>query len=808
MLHLDPYIKGRDPRPWALSLRRWNEGFYREHGASAAALPIESWQMPPIADALAEAERYLRLAADARTGRERGLSLKALSEAMMWRRFITEEIPDISAAAEVARSALAELDPIRDSVAVSSIHAMLDEREGGAPELVPIAPHLQVDLLISQALAASDAQAPAAFASLLGARALFAEHATVSQRKDRLDVLAALLTRAHAPGEDLSAWGDDWPRQAKALERHARDGTKSPRVIVACALDLALLSREGDHEEDGLALVQLAVRSDPAFTTEIADVVSFVLTVVALGAGANAANSGSWARALMHYGIAIGAALKLQIADDAAEILARIAEVVSVAPLALAENVLLLLGGIWLECERQLAEAGSLSLLELAVTLYCKLHGEAAARVGHSWLLTQLAKGLRFRTALANPRRDRARGENEQVLLDQIAELEREVARGGGAGSEIALDDEILQVSYLRASGATRGSSPAARLRNLQYRFELDQIEQQNPSTTEGNVIVLSIPEVQALLDPDTVLLNYFLGQMPDGRLAVYVLSVTREGLAPGRIEHEVPWSPILIPVDGHELVQSPLATITANHRAWIRAEPGFETISDEGREAMATWPQGLLGGHRAYLDAERQSGKRHLCIVPHGPLQFYPFHLLGADRPLAEDWIVTYLPNLALLRPRPAPPGDGLLAVAVGGYDDNDPLKDATAEAEEIAQLFGATPLIDAAATPAAVLNRMAGHRYLHFAAHGRQNALAPAFHCMNLAPDDGGERRLFAHDVERLDLSGVDIVSIRCRVPPEATPAGTARLCGRQTCRRAARGGRRSSGSAPGTPRPRHPL
>jgi len=42
-----------------------------------------------------------------------------------------------------------------------------------------------------------------------------------------------------------------------------------------------------------------------------------------------------------------------------------------------------------------------------------------------------------------------------------------------------------------------------------------------------------------------------------------------------------------------------------------------------------------------------KDEGKDHLCVIPHGPLHYYPFHLLGEPgSPLANDWIVTYLPS------------------------------------------------------------------------------------------------------------------------------------------------------------------
>src|SRR5437879_13800465 len=37
-----------------------------------------------------------------------------------------------------------------------------------------------------------------------------------------------------------------------------------------------------------------------------------------------------------------------------------------------------------------------------------------------------------------------------------------------------------------------------------------------------------------------------------------------------------------------------------------------------------------MLGGTLAQLERLRNAGKNHLCVIPHGPLHYYPIHLLG----------------------------------------------------------------------------------------------------------------------------------------------------------------------------------
>ena len=79
---------------------------------------------------------------------------------------------------------------------------------------------------------------------------------------------------------------------------------------------------------------------------------------------------------------------------------------------------------------------------------------------------------------------------------------------------------------------------------------------------------------------------------------------------------------------------------------------PGLSrVISRDGEEALREAMQVLFGAITDFLQASRDNGRTHLCIVPHGALHFMPFHLFGAAHAaLATEWVVTYLPLLELL--------------------------------------------------------------------------------------------------------------------------------------------------------------
>src|SRR5262249_13725156 len=156
------------------------------------------------------------------------------------------------------------------------------------------------------------------------------------------------------------------------------------------------------------------------------------------------------------------------------------------------------------------------------------------------------------------------------------------------------------------------------------------------------------------------------------------------------------------------------------------------------------------------------------LCIVPHGPLHYVPFHLLEVNgRPLANDWVVTVLPNVRMLTTRPEKPKAG---VALGGLSafgldytahpfHLGQLEEAVSEAESVARTAGGEALVNENATRAAFLAALQSRRFVHLAAHGCQNAVGPAFHVVYLAPDVDNDGRVFAVDLLGRDLRTLEL-------------------------------------------------
>lgn len=51
---------------------------------------------------------------------------------------------------------------------------------------------------------------------------------------------------------------------------------------------------------------------------------------------------------------------------------------------------------------------------------------------------------------------------------------------------------------------------------------------------------------------------------------------------------------------------------------------------------------------------------------------------------------------------------------------------------------------------------------RYVHLSTHGAHNISAPAFQCLFLAPKDDSDGRLYAHEVLKMDLRGLEMLTL----------------------------------------------
>ncbi|HKZ55605.1 MAG TPA: CHAT domain-containing protein [Anaerolineales bacterium] len=258
---------------------------------------------------------------------------------------------------------------------------------------------------------------------------------------------------------------------------------------------------------------------------------------------------------------------------------------------------------------------------------------------------------------------------------------------------------------------------------------------------------------VQAYLDDDTVLVEYFVAQ---GKLLAFVVGNDR--IQARRLEADL------------TAVEHLLRLLWLNFGAVPGSSP--EKVSNLSENA-----NGLLRKlHDLVLSplGDLLEPYRRLIFVPHGALHYLPFHALrDGDAYLLERFEVSYLPGASFLRysQEADPRGTSRLAVgnSLGGR-----LPHAVHEASQVASLLGGEALLEEAATTAAVGRQLPGCQLIHLAAHGDFRPDNPLFSGIALA--DGWLTTL---DVFSLSLSASLVTLSACQTGRHA-PGGGDELLG----------------------------
>ena len=398
--------------------------------------------------------------------------------------------------------------------------------------------------------------------------------------------------------------------------------------------------------------------------------------------------------------------------------------------------------------------------------------------------LLQVISGARYAAAVRARARVATAGDADvEAALERVRhwQRQRDDRSAAGEGQEDAFNNlhfETAVTSYATGSEQSDGAGPEAVLGNVQMRADalldarlLDAVPNDDPPS-------LSLEELRANLDPRTALLLTFIGRIdpPVGPPCLFTVLISHETIICAGIKEEnLPGNAhVWTAPDGGLWLTSSLGTTVAQLRRLVREYSRPDLMSAAAEETLASDGQveHYLGQVvREEMERLRKRGVDHLCVVPYGPLRVFPMHLLGAPgRMLADDWIVTYLPHATLLGRQPSTSparthpitSVGISYTALGMAEPSNAPVDTSGQARAVAALFGAIPLLDAQATPEAVVDAMLTSRRVHIAAHGKMNARAPAFQSMQLAPGEGGSHRLSAADLLGLDLDGLELVTL----------------------------------------------
>jgi len=786
VLHLDPYLLGGQIDNYQLREAQWRARLQEEYGMELAGIPAEQSSVPAALDSLAAAGDYFRRALAYRGGDDRARTLKALAQACLlaehlgakidrdevWK-YVDEalglvkegEDPAVYADLQVFRQQLGKAAPAPAAQAQSQ--KLLDEPLELTVQRLGVGTTLQQ--YSAQIGFESSSRTAVALALWQKIGPLVRDRQSAGARADHLTLGLKLIGFAHH-GERGSTGREQMMAAAnEIIAANAKniDGDQAAAALVA----LAVFAPNSDSEKEGLQILKVARELGPAWVEQYEEAVQFLEARLHEGAGVNAYRAKRFGEATAEYIEAAKRFSELHLSSAALTDLDRARDVVVNGDDEALQQAIAGLGTYVTAIQAGTGQAGIEVLRNLFNAMLTRSVRGGNPKATMITFLWSIVKGAAFSAALQTPPAWRWDSDKQAMeLLKNVALAEAAVTATSGKGQrrKVLSDEEVL-VAYTAPDELAAGSDAGEILENAQLSFDSLANIRLLEEAAGGRPLLTKAEELQAWLDERTVLVNQLLGPTPDGTAAaIYTMLATREQILMTCGAMSVPFGTVILEDKDGKKLQADYLTLPVGElrRKIIENDPGMtETLeSDAGL---------YLGGELlTHLANFRAAGKDHLCISPHGPTRYYPFHLLSpGGSPLADQWKVTYVPSMAMLS-RPVWEKEvgartvELRAFGVNWEEGNAAgrpfLPDAADEASSVAEQFEINAEVNEKATRAALLDALQSARMIHVATHGLYSVAAPMFQaiCMSPRPEDDGVVK--AYELVGLDLRGCDLITL----------------------------------------------
>ncbi len=787
-MYLDPYTARFTSIDYPSQIDQWLWRLRDELGKAVTWIAPAELKMPLPAAALQQAIIHLGEAVRLREPALKPFAVKALDQAIIWLKIAGGTV-DPEAAAFAARAGeeiLAQIDRAANPEIWVAMFAQLESQDKKL-DFAPLYELLktpfddfiariggqQTASLVSHAAQALVRSDPARSLELYRLVApVMARYADSKMRANWYEMeLNTIQAGLAAPLPDCPAPNISTDQIAAAIKASAASESWGPTRLAATLLVLAGASAAASEEAAGLRLLEEAKNLAPVFCENHAGAFDLLRARLSLDNGVSFYQNGDWPGAITGYGQSLAGFLHLRLDDSAMTALRRLRDVAAKATVPVAQELAATLMPLALRIEANLGDPGR----GLVIAACKDAAATAVAARGDTNIISlvwQMAKGLRFAAALTKGISRLTAGTEGAALLAQIAAFPAAL-RIGGADVEATIDEAVLLSPYVRRPAAG-GEADAERLANLQQQFDSFVTDRLMSGPVQDDPPYAEISAIQATLDERTVLIMYFFSANAAKQPRLHMLAITRQDRRMEGVDWGVQAMSGQLVVDSFELDTSPVANAIRGLRDRIQDYAGpDEPLSEAAASLLDTGLAGYLGNLPAYLAKQRAAGKNHLCIVPHGPLHFLPFHAIRENgKPLAETWAITYLPNLGLLfgyRGGPTiPPARDAEMTSIGlTFQTSNPfnlppMPQSGTEASAVAALFNTKPVLDEAATETQVMQALQHSHYVHLSTHGRHNTAAPAFQNLFFTPGETTDGMLHAYEILNLDLRGIDILTL----------------------------------------------
>jgi CHAT domain-containing protein/Tfp pilus assembly protein PilF len=337
-------------------------------------------------------------------------------------------------------------------------------------------------------------------------------------------------------------------------------------------------------------------------------------------------------------------------------------------------------------------------------------------------LLDQLNSGnIDFRDKL-----DQSAFAKENYLLQQISSRRNQLNELKKQLSITKDDTQITQTI----------NEVTSEIKRLEEDYQNNRIETQSLSPQLNALLpskVLSINEVKAILDENTIMVEYYI--LPNKVLAFIISSND--------------FNTVEIPVTEKELTNK----ITD-------FQTGILEKNDRSYSDLRELYNFIFQPIEDVLD-ELSVPPSTIVIVPHGILYYVPFLALSDGKTyLNERFNLTQIPSASLYKIVIKKTNDEFRTILAIGNPKTEEvgagnLKNAEDEVNLISKLFGSDPKTRDKATETTVLDQASANNILHIAAHSSINSNNPLFYSLLLSPDTKNDGYLTVHEIYNLDLS-----------------------------------------------------
>jgi len=328
-----------------------------------------------------------------------------------------------------------------------------------------------------------------------------------------------------------------------------------------------------------------------------------------------------------------------------------------------------------------------------------------------------------------------SKNKEENELLIQERALRKQIDEISMEQEEIELEEpQEAEEGILEAQEPEGPISELERLQ-VQHRAILERIEKLNSELASLVTInPLKASEIQALLDGDTVLLEYFMGQ--DNR---FIFVVTSQKV-----------SAVLLKVDSNRLFE----------KIKEFRERAVEEITLD-RLFSKEYEKPLLDLYEVLIQPieEEISNKKNLVIVPHGMLHYLPFQALLSKegKYLLESFNISYLPSASVLKyARAKNKGNRVDLLAVGNPATGlSPLPAAEVEVKEVSAMFEKKlALTGQQATKNSVKSQGPRYDMILLSTHGEMIESNPLKSNLRFTPSENDDGKLTVSEIFDMEI------------------------------------------------------